>query len=504
MDTADIFPTVEESSFCSNFQCCGRSLKDLHELLQHYEDSHVRIEDGEDEALSAGMFDFDTVLAADSLLNVGAEASSSRPVSSNARPFGYSDMAASSASSGLITPSPSLDSRNRHGSHVKRPRILTLGIEPCDYANDDSEHCSAFDNTVIRPVDSYRDFHAYNSNHGYARIAPKRSHSVPALPNFPLINGENGFKLIHSILSSTADPPSSDNPGYHQAVPSSTQSAPSSGPLLSTYSSSSYSIGRSSNDRPFVCPVNGCGKTYKNANGLKYHAIHGHDGVLVEKPHKCPFSGCGKRYKNSNGLKYHFQHAHPNTPPPSNLAMTPPSGYSAHSHSSLSSSSSYQHQRTYTPYSSQQSLMTPVAASSSAVPPRPHSTAVPGVSNAPAAPRPTVPSQQQHQQQYQQQYQQQHQQQHHQQYQQTGPTVHPTLSAETVQNLLASAPATIANLLKNNPSLKQHLPTILRNLQQIALQKSNNISNSHSSGEEKKPYAEKPPLNNLKEGMGNK
>ena len=259
MDSADIFPTVEESSFCSNFQCCGRSLKDLHELLQHYEDSHVRIEDGEEEANSAGMFDFDTVLAADSLLNVGAEASSSRPTNQMTRPSEYSGKT-SSLSGGIITPSPSSgptpDNRNRHGSHVKRPRMLTLGIETCDYANDDSEHLSAFDNTVIRPVDSYRAYNSYNTHNGYARIAPKRSHSVPSLPNFPLINGESGFKLIHSILSSTADPPSSDNPGYHHAASSNSHGSSSSGLLqtsASGYTSSGYSIGRSSNERPFVC-----------------------------------------------------------------------------------------------------------------------------------------------------------------------------------------------------------------------------------------------------------
>lgn len=477
MDSADIFPTVEESSFCSNFQCCGRSLKDLHELLQHYEDSHVRIEDGDEDVLGAGMFDFDTVLAADSLLNVGAEASSSRPSSTVARLSETNTLP--SLSEGFITPA---SSTAPSGSHVKRPRILTLGIEPCDYASDDSEHLSAFDNTVIRPVDPYRSYgNTYNGHQGFARIAPKRSHSVPALPNFPLINGESGFKLIHSILSSTADPPSTDNSAYHyHASGSTSQTGPGAGllPISSAGypSSAGYSGGRSSNDRPFVCPVSGCGKTYKNANGLKYHAIHGHDGVLVEKPHKCPFVGCGKRYKNSNGLKYHFQHAHPNAPPPSSLTMN-----TSMNSSNVGSYSSPYHQR---PVSSYASASAPSYASVP-IPPRPHST-VPS-SSAPV--RQAVPVQVQasvptqipavapaHSQLPQSAQIPQSQ------------TVTPTLSAETVQNLLASAPATIANLLKKNPSLKQHLPTILRNLQQIALQKSN------TNNEDKKPSTERPPL----------
>jgi hypothetical protein len=29
-------------------------------------------------------------------------------------------------------------------------------------------------------------------------------------------------------------------------------------------------------DKPFSCPVPGCKKRYKNINGIKYHAKHGH------------------------------------------------------------------------------------------------------------------------------------------------------------------------------------------------------------------------------------
>ena len=36
-----------ESTFCRNFTCCGRDLDDLHDLLQHYEECHVRFEDDE-------------------------------------------------------------------------------------------------------------------------------------------------------------------------------------------------------------------------------------------------------------------------------------------------------------------------------------------------------------------------------------------------------------------------------------------------------------------------
>lgn len=86
--------------------------------------------------------------------------------------------------------------------------------------------------------------------------------------------------------------------------------------------------------KPFKCPVQGCEKTYKNQNGLKYHRMHGHQnqtlhlnddgtysivdplsntpypegmGMEKDKPYRCEV--CGKRYKNLNGLKYHRAHS---------------------------------------------------------------------------------------------------------------------------------------------------------------------------------------------------
>lgn len=87
-------------------------------------------------------------------------------------------------------------------------------------------------------------------------------------------------------------------------------------------------------DKPFRCPVIGCDKAYKNQNGLKYHRAHGHEGQILQenndgtfsvinpetnlpfnefvefeldKPYRC--EGCGRRYKNLNGLKYHKAHS---------------------------------------------------------------------------------------------------------------------------------------------------------------------------------------------------
>lgn len=70
-------------------------------------------------------------------------------------------------------------------------------------------------------------------------------------------------------------------------------------------------------DKPYRCHIEDCDKAYKNANGLKYHRLHGHcspndgsDVLDASKPYTCSLGTCRKRYKNLNGLKYHIEHTH--------------------------------------------------------------------------------------------------------------------------------------------------------------------------------------------------
>lgn len=71
--------------------------------------------------------------------------------------------------------------------------------------------------------------------------------------------------------------------------------------------------------KPFRCPTVGCNKSYKQANGLKYHITHGqcnfmprdpaldglNDNEADEKarPYVCQVGSCTRRYKNMNGLR---------------------------------------------------------------------------------------------------------------------------------------------------------------------------------------------------------
>ncbi|XP_071942680.1 juxtaposed with another zinc finger protein 1-like [Antedon mediterranea] len=77
-------------------------------------------------------------------------------------------------------------------------------------------------------------------------------------------------------------------------------------------------------DKPFVCPVPGCKKRYKNANGIKYHARNGHrKEIKIKKTYKCR---CSKSYKTAQGLRHHMISHHPPTvltPSPSPKAVQP-------------------------------------------------------------------------------------------------------------------------------------------------------------------------------------
>lgn len=77
-----------ETAFCRDFYCCGLTLLDLHDLLQHYEECHVRFEEDEDCRLSVNGSDdedsefFDEDSWSDSESLSSSSGSSSSPLGS--------------------------------------------------------------------------------------------------------------------------------------------------------------------------------------------------------------------------------------------------------------------------------------------------------------------------------------------------------------------------------------------------------------------------------------
>ncbi|KAF7309367.1 hypothetical protein MIND_00307400 [Mycena indigotica] len=61
-------------------------------------------------------------------------------------------------------------------------------------------------------------------------------------------------------------------------------------------------ISEDQQERPFICPADGCGKRFVRGEHLKRHvrSIHTH-----EKPHICPYEGCGKSFNRRDNLAQH-------------------------------------------------------------------------------------------------------------------------------------------------------------------------------------------------------
>ncbi|THG93689.1 hypothetical protein EW145_g8308, partial [Phellinidium pouzarii] len=125
---------------------------------------------------------------------------------------------------------------------------------------------------------------------------------------------------------SRAPSPSSSNVGASSSTGGKTKSS-SSAALCSASTTLSRPSASLLLSKPFKCPKAGCMKSYKQANGLKYHVTHGQcnftpppelssvEGLSEReaerrlRPFCCQVPPCQRRYKNMNGLRYHYQHS---------------------------------------------------------------------------------------------------------------------------------------------------------------------------------------------------
>jgi len=136
------------------------------------------------------------------------------------------------------------------------------------------------------------------------------SHSAPSTaPSSPMVSRVSSptpsLSAPHHLSHSHTHSHSHSHPAS-QIQASTTLSRPASSLLLS---------------KPFRCPTKGCNKSYKQANGLKYHITHGQCNFMPRdpsleglnereadqksRPYVCQVGSCTRRYKNMNGLRYH-------------------------------------------------------------------------------------------------------------------------------------------------------------------------------------------------------
>lgn len=305
LDDSNSYLPKLEANFCRDFSCCGLVLDDLHDLLQHYEDHHVKTED---EA---------SLLAAPSVPALNPHANTARP--------------------------------NRPDLELLKRKAM---IEMCGHLNADSALVesgddAAFDllsesqskkrhwrSSMSSPSVSTREFF---SSLSYSQTSTPES----SMPTTPTLSSAHDFSLDVGLENPMlyGPPSSAEDWLYNQdgrlAIPQikkvrQTQHQGYTTPeMMSPQVIDSPASNLVVVDKPYKCPVLGCDKAYKNQNGLKYHKAHGNCATtthhhsyksesgditvhmmpqIENKPYRCEM--CSKRYKNLNGLKYHKAHSH--------------------------------------------------------------------------------------------------------------------------------------------------------------------------------------------------
>jgi len=258
---------------CRDYTCCGLTLKDLHALVEHFEEAHVVVVDPVAQQpaavdFSAGGFD----LADDMDLD---EPESMAPIAStSAVPAG-----AFAAQSVLVHRAPMWNTSGT-STFTPYPRMRDALRRYQDFSTE------ATDCVVPELLFS-------------PSVTPSPSGSRDGSPDPILRRGSSD--------SSGDDTPSTPTAAW--VIPRERVFMTRAAGILTA---SDLPTPR---PKPFRCPKPGCSKAYKQANGLKYHLTHGQcnfaplDPNSDElKPYICQ-AGCGKRFKNMSGLRYHYLHS---------------------------------------------------------------------------------------------------------------------------------------------------------------------------------------------------
>ena len=345
LDDFDSYHQPLEVDFCKDFSCCGLVLEDLHDLLQHYEEQHVRADDDTSSAFG------------------------SSPVSASSFSTGGGALHPQSVVS--ATPTASTTGRVRPDiDALKRKALADMHFHLGQPLPHDIESASPSSSSAVDDTDSVVETQFEGlANPRKRAFRPSMTSSVqPSMDFFTPVHSPGStpeasmpatpvMHLQHDFAAETDNPvlyafPSVTDDWFaqgdasmshfkrmRQAITSQPMLASPTGSAVSTIDSLSHGVPQVIEhpgsslvvvDKPFKCPVRGCDKAYKNQNGLKYHKAHGNcasdpaviaaaqggDAALALAPHleNKPYSCnvCHKRYKNLNGLKYHAAHSHQN------------------------------------------------------------------------------------------------------------------------------------------------------------------------------------------------
>lgn len=357
-----------EGELCRDYACCGLQIEDLHGLVQHFEDVHVHLVDQPGETYDSRHFSLPAVPH-----YVGQQSHHAQQLqqSFGAHPPSYPHGGFNMDDMELEVEQSSSPS-SRGPTPPDTPLTTPLSSHP-------SHSFPHFGPSMYPPPPPYQPALKTESLSGYPACFDYPTSLSATIPSSPA-SEENGFVVPMSermspygclppalVFSGTSTPantsaisrvPSPSSASHTSISPvksnSTIVSRPTNYPQKSSRASTTLSRPASSLllSKPFRCPKPNCNKSYKQANGLKYHMTHGScnftppkdveevRALLASKrsarsaageanttisedelrevereaerrlrPFICGIGDCPRRYKNMNGLRYHYQHS---------------------------------------------------------------------------------------------------------------------------------------------------------------------------------------------------
>ncbi|WWC69411.1 uncharacterized protein I206_103350 [Kwoniella pini CBS 10737] len=269
-----------EARYVRDFSCCGKKLNGLHELLEHYEEEHANL--APDVRMAA-------INAAQNSMNSNLQTSQQQQQQQSQQPI--PDRNINSYGVQGIPPTPTSLSGNgqhHHQSDVPQPPGM-MDIEM------DMDEPTQYPSTP--------NYHPHPSQH---------QHQHPIQRNIPnnVVGGMASNPWAAAFrpqLTNTSN--SSQQP---QCVPPSLLSyaPPTPGSIISSTNSNSTGTGSGSVGvggylTPEQIQAKAIRKAQKKAERAAREEVSA-DDPDSEKRFPCPIEGCGKVYKQANGLKYHL------------------------------------------------------------------------------------------------------------------------------------------------------------------------------------------------------
>ncbi|KAJ6589034.1 hypothetical protein B0H19DRAFT_228674 [Mycena capillaripes] len=384
-----------QGELCRNYTCCGTHLADLHALLEHFEEVHIVVKDrGQPPSIQIpfnpqmnppdpeppqqqSQPQYSTPFDTDDM-DLGLDYDHASPPPPSTAPT-------STVTSRAPSPSPSPPGSQRPA--------LNISLNGVGFPFREGMHTPLSAARAPAPFSAYARYNAEYNSPGAVTPQDVADYTDPTAiaPALVFATGEelqgespSPTSIVPAPIASTSSitnsgPSSSGGgkvPKASKRSPPPTSASMSAPPSRgatpgATLPTPPASAGASPSPatillphKPFRCPKPNCSKSYKQANGLKYHMTHGSCNygpakdleavrALLERkranaaplpeedaedsgtttpapsgnggnelsqaelnevearvrPFACGVGDCARRYKNMNGLRYHYQHS---------------------------------------------------------------------------------------------------------------------------------------------------------------------------------------------------